>query len=182
MKKIVLILTPLILLVGGIMGVESGFGQVYKWIDEKGAVHFTDDPVQVPEKYRSRTERIGLPEDNSATSPAGAPGDVKKKEDVYRDQLGRGEEYWRGRVEEWRKKLKTTQDKLEALRTRYNELVERFNESKSTAQRAALRKDRDEVKSEMDRCRTEIEEAITMLDRKIPEEAGVYKAKAEWVK
>ena len=30
--------------------------QMYKWTDEKGTVHFTDDPSNIPEKYRPDTE------------------------------------------------------------------------------------------------------------------------------
>jgi hypothetical protein len=175
MKKILFI--SLVLLIGA----EFAFGQVYKWIDEKGGVHFTDDPVQVPEKYRPKTERLGLPAER--TEPAAQPTETsKKKDEAYKDQLGRGEEYWRGRVEEGRKRLATLHEKLTGLRAKYNELVERFNDSRSTAERAILRKERDQVKSEMDRSKAELDEVRDMLDKKIPEEAEAFKAKSEWVK
>src|SRR4030042_5075373 len=32
-------------------------GQIYKWVDEEGIVHFTDDPSKIPEKYVSKPER-----------------------------------------------------------------------------------------------------------------------------
>jgi chromosome segregation ATPase len=157
------------------------FAEVYKWVDEKGVVYFTDDITQVPEKYRSRAEKIGLPEEKGETKVEGELM-PKRKEETYRDRLGRGEDYWKGRVEEWRKKLKELQDKLEILRGRYNELTEKFNDSKSTAERGNLRRERDQVKSEMDQCKIQIEEARDMLEKKIPEEADLYKAKPEWVK
>ena len=31
--------------------------EVYKWVDEKGTVHFSEDESSVPEKYRERTEK-----------------------------------------------------------------------------------------------------------------------------
>jgi hypothetical protein len=34
----------------------------------------------------------------------------------------------------------------------------------------------------MDQCRSQIEEAKDMLEKKIPEEGELYKAKPEWVK
>jgi len=160
---------------------EFVLAEIYKWVDEKGAVHFTDDPVQVPEKYRSGAERIDVPEEK-AEATAEPTGVSRKKEDAYRDQLGRGEEYWRGRVEEWRKKLKALQEKLEGLRTKYNDLVEKFNDSKSTAERGILRRERDQVKSEMDQCRVQLDEAKSMLDKKIPEDAEASKARSDWVK
>jgi len=32
-------------------------GQIYKWVDEEGIVHFTDDPSEIPEKYASKSEK-----------------------------------------------------------------------------------------------------------------------------
>lgn len=157
------------------------FAEVYRWVDEKGAVHFTDDITQVPERYRSKTEEIGSPEEKEEAKPEGeaTPG---KKEETYKDQLGRGEDYWKGRVGEWRQKLREQEDKLEALRVKYNGLTERFNDSKSTAERGNLRKERDQVKKEMDLSKIQIEDAKNMLEKKIPEEAELYKAKPEWIK
>jgi hypothetical protein len=160
---------------------QISFAQVYKWIDEKGVTHFTDDITQVPEKYRPKTERIELPPEKQDTKVEGelAP---QKKEEAYRDRLGRGEDYWKGRVEEWRRKLREPQDKLEVLRGKYNGLTERYNDSRSMAERANLRREREQVKNEIDQCNTQIEEARGMLEKKIPEEAELYKAKPEWVK
>lgn len=42
-----------------ILLVISGFpayAEMYKWVDEKGTVHFTDDPSKIPEKYQSDAE------------------------------------------------------------------------------------------------------------------------------
>jgi len=163
---------------------ETSFAQIYKWVDEKGVVHFTDDIMQIPEKYRPSTEKIGLPEEKTKTetkTESERPS-IKKKEDLYKDQLGRGEEYWRARVEEWRKKLRASQEKMESLRIKYNELTEKINDSKSSVERTNLRKERDQIKNEMDQYRNQIEEAKMVLEKKIPEEAELYKAKPEWIK
>ncbi|MGA2518119.1 MAG: DUF4124 domain-containing protein [Thermodesulfobacteriota bacterium] len=161
---------------------QLSFAEIYKWVDEKGAVHFTDDMTQVPEKYRPKTEEIGP----SGADKEGTKGEgqvtPKGKEETHQDQLGRGQDYWKGRVGEWRRKLGEQQDRLETLRTKYNELTERVNDSKSSSERGNLRKERDQVKSEMDQCRSQIEEAKDMLEKKIPEEGELYKAKPEWVK
>ena len=34
--------------------------ELYRWVDEKGAVHFTDSLHSVPEKYRDKVERRKL--------------------------------------------------------------------------------------------------------------------------
>jgi hypothetical protein len=174
MKKILIILFFLFIY-------EISFAEVYKWVDEKGVVNFTDDILQVPEKYRPKAEKMVLPEGKEEIKGEGE-STSKKKEEVHRDRVGRGEDYWKGRVEEWKKKLMDSQERLESLRIKYNELTERFNDSKSTAERANLRRERDQIKNEMDQHKTQIEEAKNMLDKKIPEEAELYKAKPEWLK
>jgi Domain of unknown function (DUF4124) len=176
MKQILtMIVTLLILFIS-----QISFAEVYKWVDEKGGVHFTDDIQQVPEKYQPKAEKMVLPEGKEETKGEGE-STPKKKEDAYRDRLGRGEDYWKGRVEEWKRKLKDYQERLETLRTKYNELTLRFNDSKSTAERGNIRGERDQVKNEMDRYKIQIEEAKNMLDKKIPEEAALYQAKPEWL-
>lgn len=42
-----------------------GHPEVYKWLDEKGTVHFTDDNSRIPEKYGQQVERRYLPEDSN---------------------------------------------------------------------------------------------------------------------
>jgi chromosome segregation ATPase len=177
MKKFLFIILWSLFLIRG----EISFAEVYKWVDEKGVVYFTDDIMQVPEKYRPKTERIGLPEGKEETKVGGESA-PKKKEETYKDRLGRGEDYWKERVEEWRKKLREYQNSLETLRAKYNELTMRYNDSKSTAERGNLRIEREQIKSEMDQFKIQIDEAKNMLDKKIPEEAELYKAKPEWVK
>jgi ribosomal protein S20 len=175
MKPLFLILLVLLLLTG------PSFAEVYRWVDERENVHFSDDIMQVPEKYRKTIERIGVKEGEEETKTESEPL-AKKKEDIYQDRLGRGEEYWRARVEEWEKKMKTLKEKVETLRIRYNELTEKHNNSRSAAVRTSIRKEREQVKTEMDQYKIQIEEAKEMLEKKIPEEAELYKAKAEWIK
>jgi len=49
----VLILLPTVCL--------SDTKEVYKWVDEKGTVHFSEDESNVPEKYRDQTEKRSVP-------------------------------------------------------------------------------------------------------------------------
>jgi len=174
MKRILLILLLLI-------SSELSFAQAYKWVDEKGVIHFTDDITQVPEKYRPGVDRIGLPEEKAVTK-AEDKSPPKGKEDAYKDRFGRGEEFWRARADDWRKKLKAFQERLESLRAEYNELTEKFNDSRSSVERANLRKERDQIKNDMDQCKNQIEEAKVTLEKRIPEEAELAQAKQEWIK
>jgi predicted nucleic acid-binding Zn-ribbon protein len=157
------------------------FGQVYKWVDEKGVVHFTDDFSQIPEKYKRGIKEIPVQEERIETKTE-EESPPKKGDDTYRDRLGRGEEYWKARVNELRKRMQDLQGNVENLRLKYNELTERFNSSKSSYERVTLRNDREKIKAQMDQYRSQIEEAKETLEKKIPEEAELYKAKPEWLK
>ena len=174
MKRILLILLFL-------SAAELSFAEAYKWVDEKGVFHFTDDIMQIPEKYRLTVEKIGLPQEKVETKVEGKSS-PKGKEDSFKDRFGRGEEFWRAHAENWRKKFRTSQERLDNLRIKYNELTEKFNDSKSSIERANLRKERDQIKNEIDQCKNQIEEAKDMLEKKIPEEAELAKAKPEWIK
>ena len=177
MKVIFIVLVLLLTIFGG----EVSCAEVYKWVDEKGIVHFTDDMMQIPERYRGTIESIGVIEEKDETETVGEPS-AKKKEDSYKDRFGRGEEYWKARVEEWMKKLKVLQEKMETLRIKYDQLTDKFYDSRSLGERIGVRKEREQVKNEMDQYKVQIEEAKEMLEKKIPEEAELYKAKPEWVK
>jgi hypothetical protein len=40
------------------------FGEIYKWVDEKGTVHFTEDPTMIPDKYRDKAKSRTTEEDS----------------------------------------------------------------------------------------------------------------------
>jgi hypothetical protein len=154
-------------------------GEIFRWTDERGNVHYTDDYTQIPEKYRSGIKKI---EDEKEADPAKKEAGSPAKGSPSRDRLGRGEEYWKGRVEELKNKFKALQDKNESLRLRYNELTTKYNDSKSSVERGNLRVERDQIKLEMDQNKAEIEATRIMLEKRIPEEADLFGAKPEWVK
>jgi predicted nucleic acid-binding Zn-ribbon protein len=159
---------------------SPSFAQIYKWVDEHGGVHYADDVTSVPEKYqRSMMKVDGVDLEQGRGRNESRPSN---KEDNYRDRLGRGEDYWKGRVTESKDRMKSLQEKGENLRLKYNELSTKFNESRSSVERAGLRNERDQIKREMDKIKEEIEEVKNTLDKKIPEEAEFYKAKPEWTK
>jgi len=45
------------------------YGQMYKWVDEKGTVHFTDDLSKIPERYRPEAETRKPPKETKKPSP-----------------------------------------------------------------------------------------------------------------
>ncbi|OGP55387.1 MAG: hypothetical protein A2162_11755, partial [Deltaproteobacteria bacterium RBG_13_52_11b] len=49
-----------------VLSVMPSYGEMYKWVDEKGTVHFTDDPSSIPEKYRTDAESRKTPKEAPA--------------------------------------------------------------------------------------------------------------------
>jgi len=46
----------LAVVVGGLMILKPSHAEIFKWVDEKGTVHFTEDPATIPEKYREKVK------------------------------------------------------------------------------------------------------------------------------
>jgi hypothetical protein len=76
----------------------SSAKEVYKWVDEKGTVHFSEDESSVPEEYRGRAEKKSMPEEakppvEKATTKkedgkkAKDRPPVKEKEKIYKNKI-----------------------------------------------------------------------------------------------
>jgi ribosomal protein S20 len=156
-------------------------GEVYKWTDSKGTVHFTDDPSLIPGEYRPKLFETGTPPKDEA--PKGTEEfSVQSAPIASKDNAGRGEEYWKVRIREWQEKQAKGQEKWERLRMQYNELTEKHNASKNSIVRTSLRNERDQVNAQMQECKVRIDEAKKMLQKTIPEEAALFKANPQWLK
>jgi len=75
------------------------YGEMYKWVDGNGTVHFTDDPSSIPEKYRSDAESRKTPKDVPAAKkeekPASASSARKPSEPEGIDvPIARSGEVW----------------------------------------------------------------------------------------
>jgi len=46
-----------------VVSTSPSYGEVYKWVDEKGTVHFADDLSNIPENYRTDVETLKTPKE-----------------------------------------------------------------------------------------------------------------------
>ena len=60
-----------------ILIVTPCYGEMYRWVDEKGTLHFGDDLSKVPEKYRSDAEMRKAPKEMKEVSVPEAQGKPK---------------------------------------------------------------------------------------------------------
>jgi len=75
--------------------------EMYKWVDEKGTVHFTDDISSIPEKYREKVEERktpkGMPQELTE-KPAPAPAQKSSEPQGFEVDLVRRNELWLAEV------------------------------------------------------------------------------------
>ena len=108
----------------------SWSGEMYRWTDEKGTVHFTDDRSKIPKKYLDQVERREVPRDTSKEPPKVIPkaektDDSPDRVKAYLDDLDR-------RIEEKKKleqRVSALEDELRSAeeRVRWIEEDEREN-------------------------------------------------------
>ncbi len=65
MKTIAIILATIMF--GLLLHSQLANAEIYKWIDEKGTVYFTQDPSTIPEKYLDQAESRSTEEDSMST-------------------------------------------------------------------------------------------------------------------
>ena len=176
------------------------FGQeVYRWVDEQGTVHFTDDLGQVPEKYRDKVQKKRPPKEPPITQPTPpqftppqppAPPmrmEVEKGAGPpprQRDILGRGEAWWRAKVNEWNEKLKTAQRNYENSYSEWKAKEQELETSKFKPD-SVKRKLKAEIKDLEEKTKgleKQMDEAKNMLENVLPKQAQDYQANPEWLK
>jgi len=160
---------------------------VYKWTDEKGVIHFSDDLDGVPPAYRDRVEvekweGIRKPE-ASSPAPSGTP--LRDREEGTTDIYGQNQAYWEGRVRPWKEQLQEATENYERVRGEYMKRAEGLDPSNfgkmSLTQYQMLSSTLKVLNGEMATYQAQMDEAKRMLD-KIAREAEEAKADPEWVR
>jgi hypothetical protein len=152
-------------------------GEVVKWVDERGVVHFTDNAASVPEKYRQGIDRRELPEERETPS-----GSTQEVTEGPRDRSGRGEDYWMNRTNESKGQLDQAQKEYRKVMLEYNELIAAYNATNSRAKRKQYQREIKSIQAKLETHRKDVERAKEMLEKTLPEEAARAGAPAEWVK
>jgi hypothetical protein len=202
----------LVILVGMVMSSVLVAGQeVYRWVDEKGTVHFADDMSQIPEKYRGEIQKRSLPQAKEPSQPAGfssppaplppppgppggppgampPPGPMRpnyvRSPSDRKDILGRGEDWWRGQVREWNAKLAEAQKNYEAAAADLKNKQNELDQAKFKPD-SLKRKLRAEIKDLEEKTREskkEMDEAKNMLEKGLFKQAEEYKADPIWLR
>lgn len=161
--------------------------ELYRWVDERGGVHFTDDLSKVPEKYQDQVQT--KKPSKEPTPPSLIPKEtevIKESEStpVTKDLLGRGEEWWQAKVKEWNDKLKEAQKNYEAAYSAWKAKERELEESKfkPDSLKRRLKADIKVLEEKTSQWEKQVEEAKTMLEKVLPKQAEDYKADPNWLK
>jgi Domain of unknown function (DUF4124) len=156
--------------------------EVFKWIDDKGTIHFTDDYSNIPSSYRVKIEiRRDIQGEETPLEPQKII--LRSKEEQAKTDLYRQEEaWWRGRVSPWKKQLNKASENYELTNKEFleessNLIVRKFG-SHQQFKSTILRMDR--IKEERSKHEAQIIEAEGMLE-KISRQAEESKADPDWL-
>ena len=110
--------TMMVVLIITLFGLLSIFqlahAEIFKWVDEKGTVHFTEDPATIPEKYKDKA-RSRMTEEDSMTPEEKIRAKTKYEEEV-RERLKREKKDYDAK--ELEKRVKEIMEKEQKQRRR----------------------------------------------------------------
>ena len=157
---------------------------IYQWVDNNGTYNFTDDYQKIPSVYRNQVHLKKM-EDVSEMGPPALPSTPKaapRKEEVKKDILGLGEEWWRDKVRPWEGQLGEASENYEAANQEFlnesDKLILRKFGSHQQFKSAIIGMDR--IREERAEYEAKVIEAEVML-QKISREAEESKADPDWL-
>ena len=161
--------------------VSTGYGgTIYKWMDKDGVVNFTNDENRIPSEYGNQVQKLEFGGPHEKPNPALPPVSAEKKEEAKVDIYGKGEDYWRAKVQPWEKQLQEATENIEIIARQINERAK--EETGKTLSRTQVKIDlayRNELLEEISEYQAQIRKANEMLN-KITQEAKEAKARPEW--
>lgn len=158
--------------------------EVYKWIDDKGTVHFTDDYGNIPSFYLEQL-KVEIRKDIEEGKTSSEPRKIisgSKEERAKTDPYRQDEEWWRGRARPWEQQLKEASENYELTNKEFigesSELILRKFGSHQQFKSTIIRVD--SIKEERSKHEAQIIEAEGMLE-KISRAAEQSKVDLHWL-
>jgi hypothetical protein len=185
-------LTWLIAIALSVCWVEVVGGQIYKWIDRQGNVHFTDNPSRVPAEFRANVEVEQAGPPNPLVSPSdeppqASPADVATPNEPAtsappQDLLGRGPDHWQQLAQHWATKLQQSIHERDRLLLMYNYTRNLASSTRDVFDRGRIQADIARLEKAIGETEAQIQQADTMLRTTLPLEARRLGANPEWLK
>lgn len=137
----------------------------YRWADDMGVVHFTDDPDRIPPRYLKRVQEI--PADPSSKQQDNAPMPLTAPPSQTGSGLvlpgGLSEQAWRSRFTTIRAEMKVLQDGLTTKREALDQLRRKRIIYQRSQDRLAYSEQADEIERDEVRIK-ELEAQLSALE------------------
>lgn len=178
----------------GMLWVGLAWGQVYKWTDPQGTVHFTDNLSHIPPAFRAKAQMQGaspppqasapaMPSEASTKPPAAAPEPHETPPPVPpQDRLGRGPDYWQRLAREWSTQLRQSMVERDRLQLLYGRLRVVIDNTRDLRDRGRLEAQIAPLQQSIVEVDKRIQEAQAMLQTTLPAEARRLGADPDWLK
>jgi serine protease Do len=189
MKRASLFLLVGLLLISSVVSAQ----EIYRWTDDKGVAHFTDDPSLIPEKYRGQIKTERIPVESSPSAPQAQPQAVPSgppsvnaadPSSGRKDVLGRGEDWWKAQAKMWKEKLQDAQKNYEtanaAVKTKQKEIDDAIFKPDSYKRR--LEAEKKDLQDKVNESAKQVDDAKNMLETGLTRQAEEYLADPAWVK
>lgn len=154
-------------------------GQIYRWTDDEGNIGFTDDPVNIPEKYREGAlfETLLPPPERDVTTQRGARRDEIRSADAEAEDPKKSREYWQDKIKGLKAKRRALEERQARLKRQLDEaghllISGRFNTHTRYVQ----------LESDLAVVNEELEAIDRELQEEIPEEARKLDVPPGWLR
>jgi Domain of unknown function (DUF4124) len=177
-----------------VLWVGVAWGQMYKWTDQQGTVHFTDNVSQIPPAYRAKAQMLetsppsqpsaaATPSQESAKPPpaVSAPAETPPPAPPQ-DRLGRGPDYWQSLAKGWSTQLRQGMLKRDRLQLLYDGLRAVADNTRDVWERGRLEAQVAQLQQSIAEVDKRIQEAQEMLQTTLPAEALRLGADPDWLK
>ena len=156
-------------------------GKIYKWVDETGNVGFTDDLLNIPEKFRNTATL-----ESESAAPRQEPVSAEKHillpslNELHTDGSGHDRAYWQGRVKE----LQDRRVELVEHKKEIDQKIEILNGPRGSGRLTNRNylKLHEELLDELSRTEQDIKEIDDQLENGLPEEARKANAPPGWLR
>jgi hypothetical protein len=173
--------------------------EVYKWVDKRGTVHYTDDPDQLPEPQRSKVlneleeklrkererremlRKRGIHVPDERLPPAPPPDPPRKRLHPATDRLNKRQadkKKWKSIGEQARERVASLENKCAELQAERD----RTNQERLTMSRPGALQRYHKSLAAWEQCQDDLEKARNYLEVQLPEEARKNGIPPEWIR
>lgn len=108
----------------------KSLADIYKWVDEEGVIHFTDDISKIPLEYRKKAERKIIPEGKREAGAHYQPSEIEpleKKIEINQKSRAMSEEDWKSAFERLSQQIRAGREEIERKKAFMREVERRRN-------------------------------------------------------